>query len=397
MVTKILMPRLTLAMEEGTILRWLKKEGENVEKGELIVEVFGEKVEAEVVAPEAGVLLKIFTTEESEVPVGTIIGVIGLPEEEIPEVEVLEKIPEIEILKEIPEVEIPGKVPEIEIRERKIRVKASPAAKKMAREHGIDLTQVDGTGPLGAIIKADVYRFIEELKVTRKVKEIVPMTPIRKIIAKKMSQSYQTVPHHNIIMEVDMTEVVYLREEILPEIEKTENVDISYTDILIKAVSDAIMDFPILNSTLEDDKIKIFDNINIGVAVSTNNGLIVPVIHNCEKKSIVDISKISKELINKAHNGKLSGDDLSGGTFTISNLGMFDVMTFVPIINPPESAILGVGQIEKRPVVISGEIEIKPMMLLSLSADHRVIDGALAARFLQRIKQILENPFFMKI
>lgn len=222
--------------------------------------------------------------------------------------------------------------------------------------------------------------------------KVIPMTTIRKTIAERMKQSHLTAVHVTITTEVNMTEAAKFRKKLLSEIEIDANACMSYTDILVKAVAEALKEHRIVNSRLEGERIKILEDINVGVAIATESGLVVPVIHNADKKSLTEIALVTKELIEKARKGTLTLKEVIGGTFTVTNLGMLGVDTFTPIINPPESAILGVGRIVERPVVVDGQIVARLMMPLSLSFDHRVIDGAIAAQFLQTLRQILENP-----
>jgi len=376
LVTKVVMPRLSLTVKEGTVVQWFRKEGETVKKGDPIVEVLSEKVTYDVEAPASGILRKISAVEGEDVPVAATLGIITEPDEPLPEIkEVAVAPPErIEEVTPLPEKEIVKKVRE--------RVLASPAAKRLAREHDIDLTKVKGSGPEGRIVEADVRRYLEEeMALAPRVREVIPLTGIRKTTAERVSLSARTAPHSTVTMEVDMSNAVELRE-------KTQ---VSYTDILVKAVAQALEEHRCLNSTLERQKIKIYEDINIGVAVATEKGLVVPVIRNANKKSLTEIASTLKELLEKAREGKLSREDMTGGTFTITNLGMYGVEVFIPIINPPEAAILGVGKVIEKPVIINKEIKIKPIMYLSLSYDHRIVDGAPAARFLQKVKQILEK------
>ncbi len=361
------MPRLSLTMKEGTVVEWFKKEGDTVQKGEPIVEVLSEKVTYDVEAPSSGVLRKILVEEGVDVPVAETLAVITLPDEELPEAEVPAKVPPEEAERIVEKVEE--------------RVLASPAAKRLAREYGVDLDEVRGTGPEGRIVEEDVRHFVEGRRVTPPVREEIPLTGIRKTAAERVAYSARTAPHSTITMEVDMSNLAKLRE----------GVEASYTDMLVVAVAKALVEHPIMNSTLEGEQIKVFDEVNVGVAVATEKGLIVPVIRNADKKSLTEVASTLKELIEKARQAKLSREELTGGTFTITNLGMYGVDVFTPIINPPETAILGVGRIVDKPVVVGKEIAVKPMMFLSLSYDHRVVDGAPAAQFLQGVKQILES------
>jgi len=366
LVTKILMPRLSLTMKSGTVVQWFKKEGETVQKGEPLVEVLSEKVTYDVEAPESGILRKILAIEGTDVPVAQTIGIIAAPNEQIPEIEVarVEAVTEKELMEKIEE-----------------RIIASPAAKRLAREHDVDLVKVVGTGPEGRIVEDDVKKFIEGTGVAPRVREVIPLTGIRKTTAERVSLSTRTAPHSTITMEVDMTEAVKLREE----------TQASYTDMLVKATAQALREHPIMNSTLEGEQIKIFEDINVGVAVATEKGLVVPVVHNADRMSLSAIASALKLLVEKAREGKLTKEDLTGGTFTITNLGMYGVDVFIPIINPPETAILGVGRIAEKPVLVDNEIKMKPVMQLSLSFDHRVVDGAPAAQFLQKVKHVLES------
>ncbi len=377
MATKVVMPRLSLTMKEGTVVQWFKKEGEPVKKGDPLVEVLSEKVTYDVEAPASGILRKILAVEGVDVPVAGTLGIIAEPDEPIPEIEeaAVALLPEkIEEVAPLPEKEMVKKVRE--------RVLASPAAKRLAREHGIDLTKVRGSGPEGRIVEADVKQYLEEeAALAPRVREVIPLTGIRKTTAERVSLSVRTAPHSTVTMEGDMSNAVKLREK----------AQVSYTDILVKAVAQALEEHRLLNSTLEHEQIKIYEDINIGVAVATEKGLVVPVIRNANRKLLTQVASTLKELVEKARTGKLSKEDVTGGTFTITNLGMYGVEVFIPIINPPEAAILGVGKVTEKPVIVNKEMKIKPIMYLSLSYDHRIVDGAPAAQFLQKVKQILEK------
>jgi len=372
------MPRLSLTMKTGTVVQWFKKEGETVQKGEPLVEVLSEKVTYDVEAPESGVLRKILAQEGTDVPVTQAIGIIAVPDEQISEVEAAPTTPAEEAAKAevVSERKLVEKVEE--------RILASPAAKRLAREHGVDLSKVVGTGPERRIVEDDVKRFLEGTKVMPRVREVVPLIGIRKTAAERVSLSARTAPHSTVTMEVDMTNAVRLHEE----------TQASYTDILVKAVAQALREHPIMNSTLENEQIKIFEDINVGVAVATEKGLVVPVVHNADKKLLSEIASAIRLLVDKAREGKLTREDVTGGTFTITNLGMYGVDVFIPIINPPETAILGVGRVFEKPVVVNKEITVKPTMQLSLSFDHRIVDGAPAAQFLQKVKQLLESGLY---
>ena len=375
MVTKVVMPKLSLTMKEGTVVQWFKAEGDTVQKGEPLVEVLSEKVTYDVEAPASGVLRKILASEAANVPIDEALGIIATPDESITEIEAtVSGSPQ-----RVEEVAISPKEPTAEKIEG--RIIASPAAKRLAREHGVDLAKVHGSGPEGRIVEEDVEHFIREAKTAPKVREIIPLTGIRKITAERLSLSARTAPHSNVIMEVDLTNAIKLRETL----------QLSYTDILVKTVAKALREHSIVNATLENDQIKIYEDINVGVAVDTSKGLVVPVVRDADKKSLSEIALAINEFVEKAREGKLTREDMLGGTFTITNLGMYGVDLFIPIINPPETAILAVGKVTEKPVIVKGQVTIKPVMQLSLSFDHRTVDGAPAARFLQRVKQILES------
>ena len=264
------------------------------------------------------------------------------------------------------------------------RILASPAAKRLAREHAVDLTLVRGTGPEGRIVGENIQAFIDERAgVMPRVKEEVLLTGIRKITAERVASSFRTAPHSFIIMDVDMTRVVKLRER----------TPVSYTAALMSAVAKALRAHPGLNSALVDAKIRIYDDINVGVATSTEQGLFVPVIQHADTKGLQALSLELESLVKKAREGTLSKEQLAGGTFTITNLGMYDVCMFLPIINPPEAAILAAGSVVKKPFVLDNEITVKPMMTLVLAYDHRVVDGAPASEFLRSVKNEIEQDF----
>lgn len=397
----VVMPKLGLTMKDGRIVKWLKAEGETVEQRKPLLEIESEKITAEVEAPASGVLRKILASEDSVVPVGELIAIITEPGEELPPLEeIIEKAkkPVAAPVPEVEEIEKPVAPPVA-----KERVRISPLARKLAEEHKIDVTKIKGTGPEGRIVKEDVLRAIEEAKAVPpvpvappaelvRIAEVVPLKGIRKIIAERLSHSYREAVHVAMTTEVDMTETMRLRRRLLPEIEEKAKVSLSYTDMLVKAVAIALKRNPIVNSMLDGDQIKIIKDINIGVAIAVEDGLIVPVVRNADEKSLVEIALCLRDFTEKARQHRLSLDDVSGGTFTISNLGMFGIDTFRPIINPPQSAILGVGAINDKPVVVNGQISIRPLMTLSLVFDHRVFDGVPAAIFLKTLKEILENP-----
>jgi pyruvate dehydrogenase E2 component (dihydrolipoamide acetyltransferase) len=360
MVTRVVMPKLSLTMKEGTVGKWYKKEGDTVEKGEPIVEVVSEKATYDLEAPASGILREILVEEGVDASVNAVLATITALSEAFSEQEI--------------SVEPPQAVDE--------RVLASPAAKRLAREHGIDLSLVRGSGPDGRIVEEDVQRFMEETRgILPRVKEIIPLTGFRKTSAERVSMSFKTAPHSTIMMEVDVSKAVGLHERL----------QVSYTAIIVKAVANALTEHPMINSTLDGNQIKIFEDVNVGIAVAAEHGLVVPVVRGADKKSVKDIDTAIKELTEKARKGKLAREELTGGTFTITNLGMHGVEFFTPIINPPEAAILGVGKITEKPVVINGKVEAKPKIMMSLSYDHRIVDGVPASEFLSKVKEKIEK------
>ncbi len=411
MVTIMIMQRMSVAMEYGVILKWLKKEGDKVKKGEPVVEIFGEKNEFELEAPADGVLLKTLCQVDDEIPISEPIAIIGQPGEEIPDIKPKVLNPKTA---ETP-VEAPATPTKTTSPTRTTaaatetsmlptgRIKASPRAKKKAKELGIDLTTVIGTGPDGRIVERDVIAAqstsgtaAPAMDTERAVKAVETLTPLRRTIARRMTQSAQH-PHITMITEIDMTEVVTLREMINERTEKELGIRVSFNDIIIKAVADVLERFPKFNATLIGNDLHIFEDIHIGVAMATDDGLLVPVVRNANKKSITQIAQETKDLGRRAKTNQLRPEELTGSTFTVSNLGPFKVDLFIPVINPPETAILALGQIKKKPVVIDDSIVIRSMMMASCAVDHRVLDGAPAGQFLKALKDTLENPFFMKI
>jgi len=264
------------------------------------------------------------------------------------------------------------------------RVLASPAAKRLAKELHVDLNQVKGTGPEGRVVEDDVRLFAEQLGAEPRVQEIIPMVGIRKTTAERLSLSARTAPHSTVVMEVDMSNAARIHRE----------TRLSYTEMLVKAVALALCEHRIVNATLDGEQIKVFEDINVGVAVAAEKGLVVPVIRNADRKSLNEIASVLQTLVEKARQGELAKNDVTGGTFTITNLGMYGVDVFIPIINPPETAILGVGRVVEKPVAVNGQVTVRPMMQLSLAYDHRIVDGGPAAQFLQTVKKTLETGSF---
>ena len=388
MAVAIIFPKLDEAMRSGKIVRWLKNEGDRVEKGEVILEIESEKTAFEIEAETSGILSKIIAKAGDEVPVGATIAFILQPGEEAPE------IPEPVIVRAKEEKPV-------EAAKKTELIKASPLAKNIAKEHNIDLTLVAGTGPGGRITKEDVLQALEEGKAvappTKEVpelaeEEIVPLSSMREVIARRMIESFQT-PHFYLSVEVDAQELGKIRNQLIPVIESQTGIRLTLTDLIIKIAAKALEDNPSLNCSYVDGAVKLFKRIDIGLVTAVEGGLVVPVIRQADQKSLAEITQARAELVQKARERTLTKEEMTGSTFTISNLGMFEIDQFSAILQPPEAAILAVGRIADKPVVRNGEILIRPMMTLTLSIDHRVLDGAIGASFLQSLKNYIENPF----
>lgn len=392
---EVIMPKLGMTMESGLIVNWLKKEGEHVKKGEPLLDVMTDKVTIEVESFNTGYLKKILAREGEEIPVTEVIAYIGGKDEEVSEEIIKGRIKE----KKEEKVEVKRREEE--------KIIASPLAKRLAKEMAIDLSKIFGTGPGGRIIKADVLKVAKEAKLKKKEKieiekeieekvvtpeilEKIPLAGLRKAIAERMSKSKSEIPHITLFIDVDMSSSEIFKEKINQEIGEKK---ISYTDLIIKATALSLKKYQILNSTLENKRIIIFKDINIGLAVSIKDGLIVPVIRNANRLSIEEIANKRVKLVKCARENKLELRDVTGSTFTITNLGMYEIDYFSPIINPPEAGILAVGSIVKRPAIDKeGEITVKPILKLGLALDHRILDGAVGAKFLQYLRNILQEP-----
>ncbi len=440
------MPKMGDTMEEGKILRWIKHEGDLVNKGESLAEVETDKVNIEIEAFASGVLRKILVPEGESAPIGTGIALIGAPDEPLPgnvsgngstrvtastptEMEKGEKTSEAPAQKqggllreEIGAGYLQGASQEVNVQtarttESQGRVFISPIARRLAEENQLDYTRIHGTGPNGRIIKMDIEAVLTQQQAvpavpaapapiqaiapeavpagidTGEVIEI-PLTAMRRTIAKRLSQSMQTAPHFYVTSIIDTGKLAELRKQINEYAEKdSAPVKVSFNDLIIKAVARALLRMPQVNVSFAEDRLIQKKQVHIGMAVALEQGLIVPVVRNADQRGILDIARESQRLAELAHTGKLRPEDFSGGTFTVSNLGMFDVDSFTAVINPPESAILAVGSITPTPVVVDGQIVVRDRMKVTLSSDHRAIDGATAARFLQEVKRLLEEPF----
>jgi pyruvate dehydrogenase E2 component (dihydrolipoamide acetyltransferase) len=383
MATTIVMPQLASTMESGTIVKWLKQVGDEITEGEAIIEITTDKVDVEVESPASGILLKILANEGDEIPVKQPVGVIGKAGESVGEI--TEKAEaESEKAQQVADTAKP------EIKKPSGKTFASPRAKRLAKEAGVNIADMTGTGPNGRIIGKDILKYAKEgKKPTAEAKpmpgDVVKLSPIQKMVAERLTMSYRTAPHIDLVIDVNCEKMIALRTFL-----KSQGVNISYNDILAKFTAIVLRQFPKFNSTYADDGIHLLADVNIGIAVASGEELIVPVVKNADKKDIKQIAADSARLIAATRDKKLSLDDLSGGTLTITNLGMFGIRSFKAIINPPQVAILAVGTIEPRAIVIPGQIIAQQMMTLSLSVDHRAVNGAQAGEFLARLKDLLE-------
>jgi pyruvate dehydrogenase E2 component (dihydrolipoamide acetyltransferase) len=411
-------------MERGKVVEWLKQEGETVAKGEPLLVVETDKVVTEVEAPADGVVLKIIVGPEEERAIGATLALLGAPGETLSEAELQQLLrdesvsaPETSVPTEPAAVAPPPAAPTRGRTEERVRI--SPIARKLAEEFGIDPATLQGTGPGGRISKEDVLRAAEvakagtppvsvapasatphdvlqevttptalPLSVTRRI----PLSGIRGRVAERMFESWNTIPRVTEVMQVDMSATVAFRDAMLGQWEQQYGLRISLNDMVTKAVAIALRRHPRLNATLVNQEVCLHDDVNIGVAVDLDEGLIVPVIHNVDQKNLGQIARESRDLAEKARAGRLLLDDISGGTFTITNLGTTGIDLFTPIINPPQVAILGVGMVQRRPIVVGDALAIRPSVYLCLVFDHRALDGVPAARFLQEVQHLLTKP-----
>ena len=405
MATNVIMPALGVAQQTGTLLKWLKTEGQSVSKGEPLMEIETDKATVEIEASASGILTRVAAKAGDEIPVGQTIALILAPGEAPP---AKQEAPAVApILPPPPQGEGRGMgqattsrtktTPAISTSPGGGRVLASPKAKRIARERGIDLTSLRGSGPEGSVLADDVVRAatgtptVSPAASVETAQELIPLSPMRRIVGERMAQSKLSAPHFYVSIDVDMTAVRKLRVEWR---QRGGEVIPSINDFILLACARALRDFPSVNSTYTGQGIKQHTDINIGMAVALDEGLVVPVLRNADRLSLTELAAQSRELIDKAQTKKLFPLDYEGGTFTVSNLGMLGVDSFIAIINPPQCAILAVGRVAPRVVVENEMFAIKSLMTATLSADHRVIDGAIGARFLKQVKERLENgPF----
>ncbi|MBV6401982.1 MAG: Dihydrolipoyllysine-residue acetyltransferase component of pyruvate dehydrogenase complex [Anaerolineales bacterium] len=423
MAETINMPKLGFDMAEGTLVRWVKQVGENINKGDVLAEIETDKATVEVESPAGGVVLQLIVNQGDVVPVNAPIAVVGVAGEVVSEhasrsvsseqskVESGKKKEE-SVADEKP-VQSPGQsasVPSTVSTPSDGAIKASPLAKKIARDNNINLAQLQGTGPGGRVVRKDVESVISDkssvsskqsapsiyqLPITTPDDEVVQLTKLRQAIARRMTESKTSVPHFYVSHEYNMGAVMAMRKQVneyLPDNEK-----LSVNDFIVKAVALALREFPNLNATFAGDKVVRHGAVNVGVAVAVTGGLLTVVNKNTDQMPLRQISADVKQKVARARDGKVKPDDIEGSTFSISNLGMYDVENFIAIVNPPEAAILAVGSARQVPVVENGEIKVGWRMKATVSVDHRVSDGAEAAQFMQSLAKYLETPALMLV
>jgi pyruvate dehydrogenase E2 component (dihydrolipoamide acetyltransferase) len=443
MATEIVLPMLGITVEKGHIVEWKKKEGDPVEKGEIIFIVEVEKATTEVESPASGILAKILVPVGAEVPVLTVVGVITEAGEELPE-----KYAKGPSLKPGPEGEKPpGPTLEIKAESQIARpsphvTTAVPAARNLAKEKGVDLTSIKGTGPdgiilfkdveakaaemagvaeikastlarkladkegvslgevkgtgiRGRIMREDVKAYLEETGETGlRFGSVIPMSNLRKVIARRMSESAFTAPHIYFFTDLRIEPLLDFRAEVVSDFEKQFSIRPSINDFYVKAVALNILQFPMMNAQIEGENIHVMPEINVGLAVAMEEGLIVPAIAQADRCGLVEIARQRKDLVSRAREGKLTLPEMERGTFTVSSLAQYDITHFTAILNPPQSGILTVGKTDEKLFLVEGEVKASKIVRLGLSVDHRIIDGAVAADFLQNLKWKLERPSF---
>lgn len=444
-MANVFMPKMGDAMEEGTLLKWLKNEGDEIAQGDPIAEIETDKVNLEIESDEAGIVRKLLVAEGDTVPIGQAIAIVGGADEDIevpaasePEAASAEAEQPAEQPAEQEDAVVAAaaaqpaqnaaQVDQVVDRAPGERVRASPLVRRLATEHGINLNGVQGSGPGGRIVKTDIMPLIgrpngtgaeipaatteapaKEAEQQPAAEERAPaaasaahgefemrdLSRIRKTIARRMSESFQQAPHFFVTVSIDMGPALALREQVIPQVEDAQKFTVN--DLIVKASALALRSFPMLNASFAGDQVRINKRIDVGFAIALPTGLISPFIPDADNKSVGAIAAMTKDLIKRAREGGLMPDEYQGGTFTISNMGMMGVDEFTAIINPPQAAILAVGAIKKTPVWEDGEFKPVDLMKVTMSADHRVTDGAEVARYLAEMRRLLESPMLLLV
>ena len=426
MATELKMPQMGYDMEEGTVVRWLKEEGSAVNRNEAVAEIETDKAIVEFESDSEGVLLKIIAPEGTVVPVGQTIAVIGDEGEETDNISILDLRPPEEGKSDptknaTPPTEPQESTPALSVTKEASKVStgrilSTPIARRMAEERNIDLSYISGSGPGGRITKNDVENYkpddsnvekpaepsisvaptsttivVSNTDSHSETSEKQPISKMRQQIARVTVKSKTEKPHFYVSADINMTNAMSIRKQINEQL-KDDGVRLTVNDLIVKACIQALTKYPKFNAYYEEDGIQYNDKINIAVAIAEEEGLIVPAILDCGEKSLRQVSQMIKDLADRSSNGTLSPQEYSGGTFAISNLGMFDVSSFVAIIHPPQSAVLAVGTVSEKPIVTDGEITVGQVMTATISADHRIVDGAEGAQFLIEVKRLLQSP-----
>ena len=426
MATELKMPQMGYDMEEGTVVRWLKEEGSAVNRNEAVAEIETDKAIVEFESDSEGVLLKIIAPEGTVVPVGQTIAVIGDEGEETDNISILDLRPPEEGKSDptknaTPPTEPQESTPALSVTKEASevstgRILSTPIARRMAEERNIDLSYISGSGPGGRITKNDVENYkpddsnvekpaepsisvaptsttigVSNTDSHSETSEKQPISKMRQQIARVTVKSKTEKPHFYVSADINMTNAMSIRKQINEQL-KDDGVRLTVNDLIVKACIQALTKYPKFNAYYEEDGIQYNDKINIAVAIAEEEGLIVPAILDCGEKSLRQVSQMIKDLADRSSNGTLSPQEYSGGTFAISNLGMFDVSSFVAIIHPPQSAVLAVGTVSEKPIVTDGEITVGQVMTATISADHRIVDGAEGAQFLIEVKRLLQSP-----
>jgi pyruvate dehydrogenase E2 component (dihydrolipoamide acetyltransferase) len=407
MANIIEMPKLGFDMAEGTLVNWVKAEGEKIKKGEVLAEIETDKATVQVDSSFEGIVYKHLVGVKSHVPVGTPIAIIAAEGEEVNLEQVLKKEPERPALAQMPSK--PGKQPtflqektnSMQPMDKEEKIKASPIAKTIVEAAGIDISKVRGSGPEGRVVKRDIEEYLASQSKTKiKVKTLSQpiladqtheISRLRTAIGKRMAEAKQNIPHFYLTHSFDVAALQIMRKEMNEGVEEEEHISIN--DLIIRATALALRQLPDLNATLSGNQIIVLGHINVGVAVSVENGLLIIVCRDADQKTIHEVSQEIKLMGKRAREGKLHPEDIEGSTFTISNLGMFDVENFAAIINPPEAAILAVSTVHEEAVVMNGLVVVGQRMKMTLSADHRITDGVEAAKFMQTLAKFIEQPW----
>ena len=402
MATTIVMPQLGYDMQEGTVVRWRKKEGEAIERGEVLAEIETDKAVVEMESIEGGIVGKLLVGEGTTVQVSGAIAIITAPGEAVPDI-ASPTAETKETTVPIPPTEQPAPAATEPARPAGGRIKASPIARRLAKETGIDLSLVKSSGPGGRITEGDVRAFLETqaeptpataaalaTAMPSGEPQRIKLSKMRMAIGRRTAESKRQAPHFYVSISVDMGKAVEMRKRLNASL--GDEGRISINDMIVKSAAQALKDFPNLNSTFEEDHILVHPDVNIGIVLAVEQGLIVPAIPQAQNKTLLQISQVAKDLVKRAQEGLLKPEEYGGATFAVSNLGMFDVDEFIAIIMPPNSAMLGIGSVSPQPVVRDGEIVVAQVMKAVLSVDHRVTDGVETARYLAEFRRLLEEP-----